>query len=87
MDASAKDEFLVKEVQNLILIDNYAKNIHKNFQQNNLGCGLGPVTAIDWVLSKEKYVIILEDDCVPLNGFFEFMNGGSKLKKTIISVL
>ena len=25
VDASAKDEFLVKEVQNLILIDNYAK--------------------------------------------------------------
>ena len=81
VDTSTKDQLLVKEVQNLLLNDDYAKNIHKNFQKTNLGCGLGPVTAIDWVLSKEKYVIILEDDCVPLNGFFEFMEWWLKIKE------
>lgn len=73
VDHSDQNELKNKEVKELISLKNYASNVYKYFPKNNLGCGFGPVTAINWILSKEKYAIILEDDCVPLNGFFEFM--------------
>jgi hypothetical protein len=42
------------------------------FQDQNLGCGTAVSTAIDWFFSNEEEGIILEDDCVPEPGFFEF---------------
>lgn len=39
-------------------------------QKNNLGCGLGVKTAIDWLFENEEMGIILEDDCHPCNDFF-----------------
>ena len=42
------------------------------FQDRNLNCGVGPVTAINWFFSQEEEGIILEDDCVPTPDFFRF---------------
>jgi hypothetical protein len=42
------------------------------FQQQNLGCGLGPATAISWFFDQVEEGIILEDDCVPDISFFEY---------------
>ena len=42
------------------------------FQKQNLGCGQGVYSAINWFLTTEESGIILEDDCVPLPGFFNF---------------
>ena len=42
------------------------------FQKENLGCGLGPVTAINWFFDNVESGIILEDDCVPDQSFFYF---------------
>ncbi|WP_185282983.1 nucleotide-diphospho-sugar transferase [Hymenobacter sp. NBH84] len=42
------------------------------FQEKNLNCGVGPVTAITWFFSHETEGIILEDDCVPSPSFFRF---------------
>ena len=42
------------------------------FSDDHLGCRKTVVTAIDWVLSQESEVIILEDDCLPSRGFFKF---------------
>lgn len=39
----------------------------------NLGTHYGIETAIDWFFSKEKRGIILEDDCLPTESFFNFM--------------
>jgi hypothetical protein len=38
----------------------------------NLGCGLGPSTAISWFFQNVTEGIILEDDCLPSPGFFPF---------------
>lgn len=46
--------------------------VHRNYQESNLGCGQGPYQAISWVLKNEEQAIILEDDCVPINSFFSF---------------
>jgi hypothetical protein len=42
------------------------------FQKENLGCGLGPVTAINWFFDNVQSGIILEDDCLPDPSFFYF---------------
>jgi len=42
------------------------------FQENNLGCGLGPATAINWFFENVEEGIILEDDCLPCPDFFVF---------------
>jgi hypothetical protein len=42
------------------------------FQEENLGCGLGPATAIDWFFDHVDKGIVLEDDCLPAACFFPF---------------
>jgi len=42
------------------------------FQEKNLGCGLGPATAITWFFDNVEEGIILEDDCLPHPDFFVF---------------
>jgi hypothetical protein len=38
----------------------------------NVGCGLGPATAIEWALAQVDRAIILEDDCLPAASFFRY---------------
>src|SRR3989344_2981071 len=42
------------------------------FQKENLGCGYGVSTAINWFFDDIEEGIILEDDCVPDQSFFYF---------------
>ena len=44
----------------------------KNYSDVNLGCGLGPATAFNWVFQQSEEAIILEDDCLPHPTFFKF---------------
>jgi len=46
--------------------------VHRLFQDDNLGCKIGPETAITWFFSHVRAGIILEDDCVPTPDFFPF---------------
>jgi hypothetical protein len=43
-----------------------------NFQESNLGCGLGVSTAITWFFENEERGIILEDDIIPDPSFYPF---------------
>lgn len=60
------------------VIRSYIKNIDWDceiktmFQKDNLGCGLGPVKAINWFFKNEEEGIILEDDCLPDLSFFRY---------------
>ena len=42
------------------------------FSDRNLGCGLGPKTAIDWFFNNVDEGIIFEDDILPSADFFYF---------------
>lgn len=44
--------------------------IHKN--NTNLGCKKAVASGITWFFSKEEKGIILEDDCIPSQDFFQF---------------
>jgi hypothetical protein len=46
--------------------------VKRLYQNENLGCSIGPRTAFDWFFSHEEEGIILEDDCVPHPEFFLF---------------
>ena len=42
------------------------------FQERNLGCRRGVITAIDWFFDREAEGVILEDDVVPSPDFFPY---------------
>ena len=61
-----------QEVRDVIedLTDGKPVELHTFFSEKNLGCGPGPMTALNWFFSENEYGIILEDDAVPHPDFF-----------------
>lgn len=60
-------------LRNVILQNiNWECEVHTRFGSENLGCGLGVATAINWFFSFEERGIILEDDSLPSISFFYF---------------
>lgn len=53
--------------------------IKTNFSDTNLGCKLGVSSAITWFFSHVEEGIILEDDCIPNETFFQYV--GDLLEK------
>lgn len=47
--------------------------VHTLFQKENLGCGPGVFTAINWLFENEEQGIILEDDCIADETFFPYV--------------
>lgn len=47
-------------------------DIHTLYSDHNLGCKSGVVSAINWFFQAEEEGIILEDDCIPSQSFFDF---------------
>lgn len=46
--------------------------LHTLFREKNVGCAQGVSGAISWAFKNEDRLIILEDDCVPVQSFFTF---------------
>lgn len=46
--------------------------VYKNYSDVNLGCGVRPSSGISWVFEHVEKAIILEDDCVPCDTFFDY---------------
>ncbi len=42
------------------------------FREKNLGCKVGVSSGIDWFFEQEEEGIILEDDCLPCQAFFDY---------------
>jgi hypothetical protein len=51
---------------------NWNCTINTLYEDQNLGCGVGPAKAITWFFEQVNEGIILEDDCVPSNSFFPY---------------
>lgn len=54
-------------------------NIKSKIADTNLGCSISVLTACDWAFSKESFVIVIEDDCLPTQEFFNFVNDGKEV--------
>ena len=67
-----EDQDKINEVE--VMLKELHKDINVTFKKSNsnLGCGLGPVSAINWFFENEDYGIIFEDDVVPDKSFFEY---------------
>lgn len=46
--------------------------LHTLYPDHNLGCGPGPMTALNWFFSENEMGIIFEDDAVPHPDFFGY---------------
>lgn len=46
--------------------------LHKNFAEKNMGCGLRMSSGITWAFEHEEELIIIEDDCLPDLSFFRY---------------
>ena len=44
-----------------------------NISETNLGCRERIISGLNWVFNREEKAIILEDDCIPSEEFFTFM--------------
>ncbi len=73
-DKGSAEAELVEEIRQLILskID-WDCQLHTLFRKQNVGCSLGVKTAVDWMFQTEERGIILEDDCVVQQSFWQYM--------------
>lgn len=46
--------------------------VHTLYSNKNLGCGPGPMTALNWFFTENEMGIVLEDDAVPHPDFFPY---------------
>ena len=67
-----KDEILVSQVKELINGINWSHSIEKLYNNENLGCGRAVNTAITWFFENVGEGIIVEDDCLLDESFFNF---------------
>lgn len=66
------DQLKCQTTRELIKTIDWPCEIKTLFQEQNLGCKQGPITAISWFFDQVDAGIILEDDCVPAPSFFSF---------------
>jgi len=66
------EEDLCAQTRDVVSKVDWKCDVHKLFRDKNLGCGMGPSTAMSWFFENEPEGIILEDDCLPDKSFFHF---------------
>jgi hypothetical protein len=75
-----EDDYSINNVRSVVL--EAAKDdfftIRHYFRDSNVGCSASVVSACDWFFSQVDYGAILEDDCLPSDGFFTFVNLAKK---------
>lgn len=69
---SKEEDDRVFAVRELMSKTSFACESFTRFEEKNQGLQTGVTNAIDWFFRLEPEGIILEDDCLPGNGFFEF---------------
>jgi hypothetical protein len=68
----------IKDIENSKLTREIVKNIDWDcnvnylFRENNLGCKIAVSTAINWFFENVDEGIIIEDDCLPNDSFYNF---------------
>ncbi|WP_162426447.1 FkbM family methyltransferase [Pontibacter pudoricolor] len=67
-------EAVLCEKTRQVVLDNidWDCEVHTLLRDDNLGCGLGPSSAISWFFDHVEEGIILEDDCLPSLSFFSY---------------
>ncbi|MBQ3354951.1 MAG: hypothetical protein IJG41_07375 [Bacteroidales bacterium] len=68
------DKIRGAEVKMLIeeLVDKSETRLHTLYEEDNLGCGPGPMMALNWFFSENEMGIVIEDDAIPHPDFFRY---------------
>ncbi len=69
---NADDQQRCAAVRQLASSVDWPCELHTLFREENLGCKRGVASAIDWFFQQEEEGIVLEDDVLPSEAFFEF---------------
>lgn len=70
----AGEEYLCAQTRQILDGIDWPCHVEVNFSDFNLGCKERIQSGLDWVFSMVDEAIILEDDCVPTEDFFPFMD-------------
>ena len=68
----SEDKRLCEEAKKITEKIDWPCEVHRLYQEKNLGCKRGPIASITWFFENVEAGIILEDDCVPHPSFFAF---------------
>lgn len=73
-EGDADDSRKCVEVRETVeeLTEGTQTRVHTLYAEHNLGCGAGPVTAIEWFYKQVENGIVMEDDCLPHPDFFGY---------------
>lgn len=82
-----KEYELCEKVRAIAQQVDWSCDVKTLFQETNLGVGRGGVAGINWFFEHVESGIILEDDCVPSEEFFEFCAQGLKKFERDLSVM
>jgi hypothetical protein len=73
-DEYARERDLIQETKKVVEKEiDWICELKTLYRDENLGCAQGVSSAITWFFEHVEEGIILEDDCVPSDDFFEFM--------------
>jgi hypothetical protein len=71
-ELNENDERKCEVARNIVENITWECDVYKNYSEKNLGCGIRPVTGINWVFEHVDRAIILEDDCLPHPAYFKY---------------
>lgn len=60
------------EARAVVAVVDWPCEVHRLYQDKNLGCGQGVSTALSWFFEQEEQGIIIEDDILPHLDFFRY---------------
>ena len=66
------DVVLCNKVRSIVNQVDWKCEVKTLFREENLGCRIAIISAINWFFEHVDYGIILEDDCLPSESFFNF---------------
>lgn len=72
-EGNAADAERTAECKAIVSDIDWECEVHTLYSDVNKGCGRGPSDAISWAFTHTDKLVILEDDCVPEDSFFPFM--------------
>lgn len=81
------DQLLCAETRSIAEEVDWDCDLQLLFRDENLGCGKGVYTAINWFFDHVDQGMVLEDDCVPNNSYFYFCDEMLEFYKDTESVM
>jgi len=71
----------------VVEFENKFAYFHTRFLDRNIGCSANVLSACDWAFGQYDAVAVLEDDCQPSLGFFDYCRDSEKLLETNNEIL